>query len=101
MIMRIFQVVTRLGKEEEFSKFFFGTAIPLMRGTKGIVSVLPGAARPDHPREFSFVMVWKDLASLQAFVGQDYENPHIDPAEAELVETRSLKHYDLVDDGSV
>ncbi len=46
-------------------------------------------------------MVWKDLASLQAFVGQDYENPHIDPAEAELVESRSLKHYDLVEDGSV
>jgi hypothetical protein len=48
MIMRIFQVVTRPGKEEAFSKFFFGTAIPLMRGTKGIVSVLPGAAGPSE-----------------------------------------------------
>lgn len=101
MIMRIFQVVTHPGKEQEFSKFFYGTAIPLMRRTKGIVSVLPGAARPDHPREFCFVMLWMDLASLQAFVGQDYDNPHIDPAEAELVESRSIKHYDLVEEGSV
>lgn len=101
MIMRIFQVVTHPGKEQEFSKFFYSTAIPLMRRTKGIVSVLPGAARPDHPREFCFVMVWKDLASLQAFVGQDYDSPHIDPAEAELVEMRSIKHYDLVEEGSV
>ena len=97
MIIRIFQVVTRPGKEEEFSKFFHETAIPLMKGTDGIITVLPGAARPDSPREFSFVMVWKDLISIKTFVGEDYQSPHIDPAEAELVESRSIKHYDLVE----
>lgn len=96
MIMRIFQVLVRPGKETEFSEFFYNTAIPLMKGTEGIVSVLPGAARPGSPREFSFVMVWKNLEALKAFVGEDYESPHIDPAEAELVEARSIKHYDLV-----
>ena len=97
MIMRIFEVVTRPGKEEAFGRFFHDTAIPLMRGTKGIVSVLPGAARPESPREFSFVMVWEDLESLKAFVGEDYASPHIDPSEAELVELRSIRHYDLVE----
>ncbi|UWQ37326.1 hypothetical protein K3552_17955 [Leisingera aquaemixtae] len=97
MIMRIFQVVIRPGKEAEFSKFFHETAIPLMKGTDGIVSVLPGAPRSETPREFSFVMVWKDLASLKAFAGEDYTSPHIDPAEAELVESRTIKHYDLVE----
>ena len=96
MIMRIFQVVVRPGKEEEFGHFFHGTAIPLMKSTEGIVSVLPGAPRPDSPREFSFVMVWKDLDSLKAFVGEDYQSPHIDAAEAELVETRTIKHYEFV-----
>ena len=86
MIVRIFQVTTREGKEEEFSDFFHNTAIPLMRGTDGIITVLPGAPRPDSPREFSFVMVWRDLEALKAFVGEDYQSPHIDPAEAELVE---------------
>jgi quinol monooxygenase YgiN len=97
MIMRIFQVVTRPGKEEAFGKFFHETAIPLMKGTEGIVSVLPGAPRPETPREFSFVMVWRDIEALKAFVGDDYTTPHIDPAEAELVESRSIRHYDLVD----
>jgi len=97
MIMRIFQVVTQAGKEEEFSKFFHETAIPLMKSTEGIVSVLPGAPRPDSPGEFSFVMVWKDLASLKTFIGEDYKNPHIDPAEADLVQSRSIKHYELVE----
>lgn len=97
MIMRIFQVVIRPGKEQEFSKFFHETAIPLMKGTKGIVTVLPGAPRQDSPREFSFVMVWESLDALKAFVGDDYQSPHIDPAEAELVESRSIKHYELVE----
>lgn len=97
MIMRIFQVVVRAGKEKEFATFFYETAIPLMKGTEGIVTILPGAPRTDSPREFSFVMVWKDLDSLKAFVGEDYQSPHIDPAEAELVESRLIKHYDLVE----
>lgn len=97
MIMRIFQVATRPGKEEEFGKFFHETAIPLMKSTKGIVQVLPGAPRPDSQREFSFVMVWDSLESLKAFVGEDYQSPHIDPEEAELVESRTIKHYNLVE----
>jgi heme-degrading monooxygenase HmoA len=97
MIMRIFQVVTRPGKEEEFSKFFHETAIPLMKVTKGIVQVLPGAPSQESPREFSVVMVWDSLDSLKAFAGEDYQSPHIDPAEAELVESRTIKHYDLAD----
>lgn len=96
MIMRIFQVVIRPGKEAEFANFFRETAIPLMQGTDGIIQVLPGAARPETPREFSFVMVWRDLDALKAFVGEDYASPHIDPAEAELVESRTIRHYDLV-----
>ncbi len=97
MIMRIFQVTTKEGKEEEFGDFFHNVAIPLMRGTEGIVQVLPGAPRTDSPTEFSFVMIWKDLASLKAFVGDDYQTPHIDPAEAELVASRTIKHYELVE----
>ncbi len=97
MIMRIFQVTTRPGKEAAFAEFFHDTAIPLMKGTKGIVSVLPGAARAESPREFSFVMVWEDLDALKAFVGEAYDSPHIDPAEAELVESRRIGHYELVE----
>ncbi|EYD73822.1 antibiotic biosynthesis monooxygenase family protein [Limimaricola hongkongensis] len=97
MIMRIFQVVTKQGKEEEFGRFFTQKAIPMMKGTKGILQVLPGAPRPESPREFSFVMVWEDLDALKAFAGEDYASPHIDPAEADLVETRSIRHYELAE----
>lgn len=71
MIMRIFQIMTRPGKEEEFARFFHDIAIPLMRGTKGIAQVLPGKPGAESPREFSFVMVWENLQALKAFVGDD------------------------------
>ncbi|MBT8417054.1 MAG: antibiotic biosynthesis monooxygenase [Silicimonas sp.] len=96
MIMRVFQVLIRPGKEAEFADFFHNTAIPLMKSTDGCLQVLPGAARSESPREFAFVMVWRDLDALKAFVGEDYTSPHIDAAEAELVESRSIRHYDLV-----
>ena len=97
MILRIFQVTTHPGKEEEFGAFFYETAIPMMKRTPGLVSVTPGAPRPESPTEFCMVMVWKDLDALKAFVGHDYQSPHIDPAEAELVASRTIKHYELVE----
>ncbi len=97
MILRLFQVTTRPGKEAEFSRFFHEVAIPLMNTTDGIVSVMPGAARAESPREFAFVLVWRDLDALKAFVGEDYTTPHIDPAEDALVESRTIRHYDLAE----
>ena len=97
MIMRIFQVVTRPGKEADFAEFFHNTAIPLMQRQPGLVTILPGAARKESPRNFSFVMVWRDLAALKAFAGEDYAKPHIDPAEDTLVESRSIEHYEYID----
>ena len=96
MIMRIFQVTTRPGKEAEFSKFFHETAIPLMKGTDGIEDItfcLPGESTPN---EFATVMIWRDLEALKAFVGDDYQTPHIHPDEAGIVKNRFLHHYELL-----
>ena len=42
-------------------------------------------------------MVWRDISALKAFVGEDIDSPHIDAAEAEIVESRTIHHYDLVE----
>ena len=97
MIVRIFQVTTQPGKEAEFSQFFHKTAIPLMQSTPGLVKLVPCAPRAESPGEFCMVMVWKDLDSLKAFVGEDYTSAHIHPDEAELVRHRSISHYELVE----
>ncbi len=96
MILRIFQVEVQPGKRAEFARFFYETAIPLMRGTEGIVEVFPGAPWPSTPDAFCFVMIWRDLEALKAFVGEDYESPHVHPDEAALVKARQITHYELV-----
>jgi heme-degrading monooxygenase HmoA len=97
MIIRLFQVSTHPGKEAEFSKFFHDTAIPLMQKTPGLVSIVPGAPRPESPTEFCMVMVWRDLDSLKPFVGDDFESAHVHADEAELVRARRISHYELVE----
>lgn len=97
MIMRVFQVSVHPGKEAEFGKFLHETAIPLMKGTPGIVSVFPGTPRVNSPTEFCMVMIWKDLKSLKNFVGEDYLSAHIHPDEAHLVRSRKISHYDYIE----
>jgi hypothetical protein len=56
-----------------------------------------GTPRPESPNEFCMVMIWKDLDSLKAFVGEDYNSAHIHPDEAKLVAARTIKHYEAVE----
>ena len=98
MMVRIFQVTVHPGKEAVFSTFFHQTAIPLMKSTAGLVTLIPCAPRPETPRNFAFVMVWESLAALKEFVGEDYASPHIHPDEARLVESRTISHYVPVED---
>lgn len=100
MILRLFQVTTKPGREADFAAFFHNTAIPMMLSVDGLLAVLPGAARPETPNAFGFVMLWRDLDALKAFAGEDYEKPHIHGDEVEFVATRTISHYDLVEEGA-
>ena len=95
MIVRVFRVVVHDGKEADFRSFFLETALPLVRSQPGLVSVTAGLPRPESPQEFCMVMVWRDIASLQVFAGEDWREPHIHPDEAAMVRERSLHHYEL------
>jgi len=97
MIVRVFRVVVHDGKQAEFGEFFHNTALPLVQGQPGIVSVTAGAPRPETPTEFCMVMVWRDVDALRAFAGDDWREAHIHPDEADLVRERSVHHYDLVE----
>lgn len=83
------------GKQPEFEHFFRNTAVPLMKSQPGIVSITAGVPRPETPNEFCMVMVWRDVESMKAFVGEDWREAHIHPDEAELVRERFLHHYEL------
>jgi heme-degrading monooxygenase HmoA len=95
MIIRVFRVVVQDGKRKQFETFFRDTAIPLVKGQPGIVSVTAGVPRPETPDEFCMVMVWESLEAMKDFVGEDWRNAHVHPDESDLVRERSIHHYEL------
>jgi len=95
MIIRVFRVVVQDGKRKQFETFFRDTAIPLVKGQPGIVSVTAGVPRPETPDEFCMVMVWESLEAMKDFIGEDWRSAHVHPDEAELVRERSIHHYEL------
>ena len=95
MIMRVFQVTVHDDKIDEFRSFFLDTAIPLTRGQPGCLAVTAGVPRPETPNLFCMVMVWENLDAMKAFVGEDWQDPHIHPDEAELVRARTITHYEM------
>lgn len=95
MIMRIFRVRVVPARRDDFRAFFLTVAKPMMEGTDGVETVHFGLPLPDSPDDFAIVMIWRDLAALEAFVGADWRTPHIAPEEEGVVETRWLDHYEL------
>ena len=93
MILRIFRVEIEDGQVESFHDFFLNTALPLMKGTDGCLSVTAGLPRPETPNHFAMVMTWRDEAALEAFVGGDWRTPHVAPEEEGVVKARWLDHY--------
>jgi len=96
MIVRVFRVITEPGKRGIFEKFFREKAVPLMKGTDGIEEITFGLPRPESPDEFCIVMIWRDLDALKAFVGEDWQTPHVHPDEEGIVLERHLHHYELL-----
>lgn len=95
MIIRVFRVTVYDDKVEDFRDFFLNTAVPLMRETKGIETIHFGLPLPETPNQFAIVMIWRDLEALKAFVGEDWQAPHIHPDEKGIVKERYLDHYEL------
>jgi heme-degrading monooxygenase HmoA len=95
MIIRIFRVEIHDDKIEAFRDFFLNTAVPLMKQTSGIEEIHFGLPMPETPNQFAIVMVWRDLDALRAFVGDDWQVPHIHPDEDGIVRERHLNYYEL------
>lgn len=97
MIIRIFRAVIHEDRVDEFCAFLSGTALPLMHQQKGLVSITAGQPRLGAPNEFCLVMIWDSVASLVAFAGEDWQQPHVMPEEEGIVMERFLHHYDVLD----
>jgi hypothetical protein len=68
--------------------------MPLMRAHPGCLSVRIRQPANGQPDVFAITSLWKDLASLQAFAGENWREATILPGEADLLEEVIVQHYD-------
>ena len=98
MIVRVFEARIRAGKLGEFEELLKSVSIPLVLAQPGLLECRTG--RPvggANPDTFVMVSVWRDVPSIQAFAGDDWEQPVIpDPREAAIIEASTVRHFEVL-----
>ncbi len=94
MIVRVFRAKLRPGKRSDFERHCRVNALPLMRAQPGCLYVLIGEPQSNLPDYISVVSLWRDLQSLQAFAGEQWQQSLILPGEADMLERVSVAHYE-------
>ena len=93
MIIRVFRARIRQAKVAEFKRLVQEQSIPWLTSTNGLLAYFAGEPLDDDEREFVMVTLWRDLESLQGFVGENWKTPVVTLDETPLVEEMVAHHY--------
>lgn len=92
-LVRVFQAVTKPGKESEFEAFFLGQALEIVQRQEGFVSVTIGLPTESTPGEFLMITKWASIEALKGFAGERWDEAVIDDREAPLLQQAGVHHY--------
>ena len=93
MIIRIFRAKIRKGRVADFKQMVKEQSIPWLEKSDGMLGYFPGEPFGENEREFLMVTLWRDLDSVKAFAGSDWNDPVVTEDEAPLVEAMFADHY--------
>ncbi len=97
MILRVFRAVIREGRVDEFRQLVKEQSIPWLTESEGMLGYFPGEPLGGSAREFAMVTLWRDLESIKAFCGDDWNSPIVTEDEEPLVEMMYADHYQSFD----
>ena len=93
MILRVFRARIPKDRVADFKKMVQEQSIPWLEKSDGMLGYFPGEPYGANKRDFMMVTLWRDLDALNAFAGQDWDNPVVTDDEAPLVEAMFADHY--------
>jgi quinol monooxygenase YgiN len=96
VILRVFRAQIYPDQRAAFSQFLRNEALPTTRAQPGFVDCWVGEPLREDDHEFTFVSVWRDLASLEAFRGRNLDDPGIRPEESAVIRSAAVAHYGLL-----
>jgi transposase len=94
VIIRVFAARLKPGMCAEYDRLCREVGIALMREQPGFIAARIGAVKEERPDDFVLVSLWRDIASIQAFVGEHWQEALILPGEAALLHEVAVHHYD-------
>jgi quinol monooxygenase YgiN len=97
MIIRVFRAKIKPGKIEDFKQLVQTQSIPWLMASEGMLGYFAGEPLDRDGTEFVMVTLWRDLDSLQRFVGGNWQTPMVTPDEAPLVDEMLAYHYSRFD----
>ncbi len=95
MIARVFRAKALPGKEGELEQEIRQGSVSLVKDRKGLVTYYAGRPIGRTGDEFVMITIWKELATVKAFAGPDWEKAVISDRMAPLLDSRSLGHFEI------
>jgi heme oxygenase (mycobilin-producing) len=92
-ITRIFRVRIVGAQRAEFEEKFSSVSIRFVNAAKGLIAVTIHKPTRWAPDEYSMISHWQDEASLETFVGKEWNRPKIPQGMEKLIEECWVHHY--------
>lgn len=101
MIIRLVRIWLKQGMQAEYEEFLHTKAIPNLQNREGLLGLFMGPRLGTPPTEqIIIVLLWRDLAALQAFLGnKGLDEAAIIPGEEHMVEKIEVGNYENLDAG--
>ena len=97
MIIRIFHVEIDPAKREAFEKRFASLSVDAVKRSSGLISYETGKPTKWTPNSYVMITKWKDIPSLVAFAGENWNVPVIPQGMEGFAVNTYVSHYVQVD----
>lgn len=91
-ILRIFDVRALPGKVDILKRKLSDTSIDVVKGEPGNLGYFFGESLSGDAHDLVFISVWKDLDSVKARFGDDWQVSFLPEGYEALIETCSIRH---------
>ena len=94
-LLRIFEVRTKEGCAERLLRNFATVSADVVRGEPGNAGYFFGQCVHGDDDTVMFVSVWQNLDAVKARFGDDWQVSYMPDGYEELIETCSVRHFDM------
>ena len=94
-ILRIFEVRAKPGNTEVLKRKLSDTSVSVVNGKPGNLGYFFGENVTSDGNDLVFISVWKDLDSIKAYFGDDWEQSYLPEGYEEIIDHCSVKHVEF------